>query len=64
MDNATRLQILAAQYAGGPSDAFVGSFMAPGVIAVFYCLCIVVFVGILIGVIDGIIEYFSEKNIK
>ena len=64
MDNATRLQILAAQYAGGPSDAFVGSFMAPGVIAVFYCLCIVVIIGILIGVIDGIIEYFSEKNIK
>lgn len=61
MDNATRLQILAAQYAGGPSDAFVGSFMAPGVIAVFYCLCIVVIIGILIGVIDGILEYFSKK---
>ena len=61
MDNATRLQILAAQYAGGPSDAFVGSFMTPGVIAVFYCLCIVVIIGILIGVIDGILEYFSKK---
>ena len=64
MDNATRLQIIAAQYAGGPSDAFVGSFIAPGVVAVFYCICIVVVVGILIGIADGIIEHFSEKNNK
>ena len=64
MDNATRLQILAAQYAGGPSNAFVESFVAPGAVAVFYCICIVVVIGILIGIADGIIEHFSEKNNK
>jgi hypothetical protein len=64
MDNATKIQIIAAQYAGGPSDAIVGSFVAPAAIAVFYCICIVVAVGILIGIADGIIEYFSEKNNK
>jgi hypothetical protein len=42
----------------------VGSFIAPGVVAVFYCICIVVVVGILIGIADGIIEHFSEKNNK
>jgi hypothetical protein len=64
MDNATKIQIIAAQYAGGSSDAIMYDFLGPGLIGVFYCICIVIIIFVLYNIVDGIIEYFSEKNNK
>lgn len=57
MDNATRLQILAAQYAGNSPDSVVGGFMAPGAMAAIFFLAFIVVVFILMGVVD----FFTEQ---
>ena len=57
MDNATRLTILAAQYAGDSPHSVVSGFLAPGASAGIFCIGIIIVVGILIGVLD----HFTEK---
>ena len=58
MDNATRLTILAAQYAGDSPNSVVSGFLAPGASAGIFCIGIIIVVGIVIGVLD----HFTEKQ--
>ena len=66
MDNATRLKILAAQYAGDSPDSIVSGFLAPGASAAIFCVGIIIVIGIVIGVLDHFwkeIQY-DEKETK
>lgn len=66
MDNATRLKILAAQYAGDSPDSIVSGFLAPGASAAILCVGIIIVIGIVIGVLDHFwkeIQY-DEKETK
>ena len=66
MDNATRLKILAAQYAGGSPDSIISGFLAPGASAAIFCVGIIIVIGIVIGVLDHFwkeIQY-DEKETK
>ena len=58
MDNATRLKILAAQYAGDSPDAIVSGFLAPGVSAGIFFIGVIIIIGVIVGVID----HFTEKQ--
>lgn len=60
MDNATRVQILAAQYAGNSPDSVVGGFLAPGACAAVFCLGFIVVVLILMGIVDHFTEQPSQ----
>lgn len=59
MDNATRLTILAAQYAGDSPNSIVSGFLAPGASAVVFCVGVVIVIGIIIGVLD---HFTDEKQ--
>ena len=59
MDHATRLTILAAQYAGGSSDSIVFGFLAPGATAAIFCIGIIIIIGIIVGVLD---HFTDEKQ--
>ena len=66
MDNATRLKILAAQYAGGSPGSIISGFLAPGASAAIFCVGIIIVIGIVIGVLDHFwkeIQY-DEKETK
>jgi len=66
MDNATRLKILAAQYAGDSPDSIVSGFLAPGASAAIFCVGIIIVIGIVIGVLEHFwkeIKY-DEKETK
>lgn len=58
MDNATRLKILAAQYAGDSPDAIVSGFLAPGASAGIFFIGVIIIIGIIVGVLD----HFTEKQ--
>lgn len=58
MDNATRLKILAAQYAGDSPDAIVSGFLAPGASAGIFFIAVIIIIGVIVGVID----HFTEKQ--
>ena len=58
MDNATRLKILAAQYAGDSPDAVVSGFLAPGASAGIFFIGVIIIIGIIVGVLD----HFTEKQ--
>jgi hypothetical protein len=60
MDNATRAQILAAQYAGNSPDSIVGSFLVPGMAAAAFCIGFIIVVFVLIGIID----HFTEQPVQ
>lgn len=60
MDNATRAQILTAQYAGNSPDSVVGGFMAPGAMAAVFFLAFIIVVFVLIGIID----HFTEQPVQ
>lgn len=59
MDNATRLKILAAQYAGDSPDAIVSGFLAPGASAGIFFIGVIIIVGVIIGVLD---HFTDEKQ--
>lgn len=58
MDNATRLKILAAQYAGDSPDAIVSGFLAPGVSAGIFFIGVIIVIGIIVGVLD----HFTDEK--
>lgn len=60
MDNATRAQILAAQYAGNSPDSIIGSFLAPGMAAAVFFLAFIVVVFVLVGIVD----HFTEQPVQ
>lgn len=68
MDNATRAQILAAQYAGNSPDSIVGSFLAPGAMAAVFFLAFIVVVFVLVGVVDFFTEqpaqYYENNDVE
>ena len=59
MDNATRLKILAAQYAGVSPDAIVSGFLAPGASAGIFFIGVIIIIGIIVGVLD---HFTDEKQ--
>ena len=58
MDNATRLKILAAQYAGDSPDAIVSGFLAPGASAGIFFIGVIIIIGIIVGVLD----HFTDEK--
>ena len=62
MDNATRLTILTAQYAGGSTNSIVSDFLAQGASAAVFCVCVIIIVGIVIDVVIDVIDYFTDKG--
>lgn len=58
MDNATRLKILAAQYAGDSPDAIVSGFLAPGASAGIFFIGVIIVIGIIVGVLD----HFTDEK--
>jgi hypothetical protein len=58
MDNATRLKILAAQYAGDSPDAIVSGFLAPGASAGIFFIGVIIVIGVIIGVLD----HFTDEK--
>lgn len=58
MDNATRLTILAAQYAGDSPNSIVSGFLAPGASAAVFCIGIIIVIGVVIGVLD----HFTDEK--
>lgn len=59
MDNATRLKILAAQYAGDSPDAIVSGFLAPGASAGIFFIGVIIIIGIIVGILD---HFTDEKQ--
>lgn len=68
MDNATRVQILAAQYAGNSPDSIVGSFLAPGAMVAVFCIGFIIVVFVLIGIIDHFteqpVQYYENNDVE
>ena len=62
MDNATKLTILTAQYAGGSPNSIVSDFLAQGVLAAMFCVCVIIIVGIVIDIVIDVIDHFSDKG--
>ena len=62
MDNATRLTILTAQYAGGSPNSIVSDFLAQGASAAVFCVFVIIIIGIVIDIIIDVIEHFTDKG--
>ena len=62
MDNATKLTILTAQYAGGSTNSIVSNFLAQGASAAVFCVCVIIIVGIVIDIVIDVIDHFSDKG--
>ena len=62
MDNATRLTILMAQYAGSSSNSIFSDFLAQGVLAAIFCVCVIIVIGIVIDIVIDILDHFTNKN--
>ena len=62
MDNATKLTILTAQYAGGSTNSIVSDFLAQGASAAVFCVCVIIIVGIVIDIVIDVIDHFSDKG--
>ena len=62
MDNATKLTILTAQYAGGSPNSIVSDFLAQGTSVAVFCVCVIIIVGIVIDVVIDVIDHFTDKG--
>lgn len=62
MDNATRLTILTAQYAGGSPNSIVSDFLAQGASAALFCVCVIIIIGIVIDIVIDVLDHFIDKN--
>ena len=62
MDNATKLTILTAQYAGGSTNSIVSNFLAQGASAAVFCVCVIIVIGIVIDIVIDVLEQFSDKG--
>lgn len=62
MDNATRLTILTAQYAGGSPNSIFSDFLAQGASAALFCVCVIIIIGIVIDIVIDVLDYFSDKG--
>lgn len=62
MDNATKLTILTAQYAGGSTNSIVSNFLAQGASAAVFCVCVIIIVGTVIDIVIDVIDHFSDKG--
>ena len=62
MDNATKLTILTAQYAGGSPNSIVSDFLTQGASAAVFCVCVIIIVGIVIDVVIDVIDHFTDKG--
>lgn len=62
MDNATRLTILTAQYAGGSSNSIFSDFLAQGASAALFCVCVIIVIGIVIDIVIDVLDQFTDKG--
>ena len=62
MDNATRLTILMAQYAGSSPNSIVSDFLAQGVLAAMFCVCVIIVIGIAINIVIDVLDHFTDKG--
>ena len=62
MDNTTRLTILMAQYAGSSPNSIVSDFLAQGVLAAMFCVCVIIVIGIIIDIVIDVLDHFTDKG--
>ena len=62
MDNATRLTILMAQYAGSSPNSIVSDFLAQGASAALFCVCVIIVIGIVIDIVIDVLDHFTDKG--
>ena len=62
MDNTTRLTILMAQYAGSSPNSIVSDFLAQGVLAAMFCVCVIIVIGIVIDIVIDVLDHFTDKG--
>ena len=62
MDNTTRLTILMAQYAGSSPNSIVSDFLAQGVLAAMFCVCVIIVIGIIIDIVIDVFDHFTDKG--
>lgn len=62
MDNATKLTILTAQYAGGSPNSIVSDFLAQGASVAVFCVCVIIIIGIVIDIVIDVIDHFTDKG--
>ena len=62
MDNATRLTILMAHYAGSSPYSIVSDFLAQGVLAAMFCVCVIIVIGIVIDSVIDVLVHFIDKG--
>ena len=62
MDNATKLTILTAQYAGSSPNSIVSDFLAQGVLAAMFCVCVIIVIGIVIDIVIDVLDHFTDKG--
>lgn len=62
MDNATKLTILTAQYAGGSPNSIVSDFLAQGASAAVFCVAVIIVIGIVIDIVIDILDHFTDKG--
>ena len=62
MDNATKLTILTAQYAGGSPNSIVSDFLAQGASAAIFCVCVIIIIGIVIDIVIDAFDHFTDKG--
>lgn len=58
MNNASKITILAAQYAGNSPNSIISDFLAPGVFAAVFFVGLIIVVGIIIS----ILVHFTDKK--
>lgn len=62
MDNATRLTILTAQYAGGSPNSIFSDFLAQGASAALFCVCVIIVISIVIDIVIDVLDQFTDKG--
>ena len=62
MDNATKLTILTAQYAGGSPNSIVSDCLAQGALAAIFCVSMIIVIGIVIDIVIDALDHFTDKG--
>ena len=51
-----------AQYAGSSPNSIVSDFLAQGVLAAMFCVCVIIVIGIVINIVIDVLYHFTDKG--
>lgn len=51
-----------AQYAGSSPNLIVSDFLAQGVLAAMFCVCVIIVIGIVIDIVIDVLDHFTDKG--